>query len=710
MSTVMSQSKQKNAADAGGRQAPERGCALHLIRNIGIAAHIDAGKTTTTERILFYTGKVHKIGEVHDGTAVMDWMEQERERGITITSAATTCYWRDHMINIIDTPGHVDFTVEVERSMRILDGAVGVFCGVAGVQPQSETVWRQARKYKVPCIAFVNKMDRTGARFTWVVGQIVEKLKVPAFPVQLPWGAEDSFQGVFDLIKMKAYTFDEASKGESIAVQDIPEAFRAEAEEHRARLIEAIAERDESVLEAYMENPDLPEEVLIAGIRRATIKGDFVPVLVGSALKNKGVQPLLDAIVDFLPSPDDVPATEGKDPKTMEPLSREVSDLAPLSALSFKIANDAYVGKIAYVRVYSGVLKKGQNVYNPRTEKRERLGRILRLHANSREDVDALYTGEIGGIVGFKNVTTGDTLCVEQSPVVLERIEFPETVISMAIEPKSQADRDALNDTLIILSEEDPTFQVATDPETGQTIIRGMGELHLEIIKDRMFREFNVQANAGKPVVAYRETILGKGSAVGEFDREISGKRQFAGISLSVEPRERASGNLISIEVSKGELGQDFRGAVSQGLEDGLATGVLGSSQLVDVHVRVVAVNVHAVDSTEIAFRSAASMALRAAIQGAKPQLLEPIMEVEVLTPDEHMGDVLADLGARRGKVKDMGAQEGAQLIRVLVPLAELFGYSTALRSLTRGRANYSMEPVLFEVVPDDVREKILIY
>jgi elongation factor G len=705
----MSQAKQKNA-EAGGRNAPGRSCRLHLIRNIGIAAHIDAGKTTTTERILFYTGKVHKIGEVHDGTAVMDWMEQERERGITITSAATTCYWREHMVNIIDTPGHVDFTVEVERSMRVLDGAVGVFCGVAGVQPQSETVWRQARKYKVPCIAFVNKMDRTGARFDWVVEQIVDKLKVLAVPVQIPWGAEDRFKGVFDLIRMKAFAFDEESKGEKIDIQDIPEEFRAQAEASRARLIEAVAECDEQVLEAYMENPDLSEAEIVAGIRRATVKGTFVPVLAGSALKNKGIQPLMDAIVDYLPAPEDIMPAVGKDPKTGEPTERVVSDHAALSALSFKIANDAYVGKIAYVRVYSGVLEKGQNVYNPRTNKRERLGRILRLHANSREDVDALYTGEIGGIVGFKNVTTGDTLCQEKSPVVLERIEFPETVISMAIEPKSQADREALHDTLRVMSEEDPTFQVASDLETGQTIIRGMGELHLEIIKDRMFREFKVQANAGKPMVAYRETIRGKGSASSTFDREIGGKRQFAGIQLSVEPRQRASGNEISIDVSKGDLPRAFHDALVQGIEDGLVTGVLGSSQLVDVHVRVQGVNVHPVDSTDTAFRSAASMALREAVQAGHPQLLEPIMEVEVLTPDEHMGDVLSDLGARRGKVKDMDAQEGVQLIRVLVPLAELFGYSTALRSLTRGRANYTMEPVQFEVVPDDVKEKIIIY
>ncbi|MFP6904564.1 MAG: elongation factor G [Verrucomicrobiota bacterium] len=705
----MSQAKQKNA-EAGGREAPGRSCRLHLIRNIGIAAHIDAGKTTTTERILFYTGKVHKIGEVHDGTAVMDWMEQERERGITITSAATTCYWREHMVNIIDTPGHVDFTVEVERSMRVLDGAVGVFCGVAGVQSQSETVWRQARKYKVPCIAFVNKMDRTGARFNWVVEQIVDKLKVPAFPVQMPWGSEDRFKGVFDLIRMKAFVFDEESKGEQIDIQEIPEEFRAEAEASRSRLIEAVAECDEQVLEAYMENPDLSEAEIVAGIRRATVKGTFVPVLVGSALKNKGIQPLMDAIVDYLPAPDDIMPAAGKDPKTGEPTERAVSDHAGLSALSFKIAHDAYVGKIAYVRVYSGVLEKGQNVYNPRTNKRERLGRILRLHANSREDVDALYTGEIGGIVGFKNVTTGDTLCLEKSPIVLERIEFPETVISMAIEPKSQADREALNHTLRVLSEEDPTFQVVSDLETGQTIIRGMGELHLEIIKDRMFREFKVQANAGKPMVAYRETIQGKGSASSTFDREIGGKRQFAGIQLAVEPRQRASGNEISIDVSKGDLPGEFHDALVQGIEDGLVTGVLGSSQLVDIHVRVQGVDVHPVDSTDMAFRSAASMALRDAVQAGHPQLLEPIMEVEVLTPEEHMGDVLSDLGTRRGKVKDMDAQEGVQLIRVLVPLAELFGYSTALRSLTRGRANYTMEPVQFEVVPDDVKEKIIIY
>lgn len=705
----MSQSKQSSTPAGLPQEAEGREHGLSSIRNIGIVAHIDAGKTTTTERILFYSGVTHKIGEVHDGTAVMDWMEQERERGITITSAATTCFWNDHQVNIIDTPGHVDFTVEVERSLRVLDGAVGVFCGVAGVQPQSETVWRQARRYGVPCIAFVNKIDRTGSRFSWVVTQIREQLKVPAVAVQIPWGAEEDFKGVIDLITMKALAFDEDSKGADVVELEIPEELKAEAEAARNEMIEAIAERDEEILEAFMESPDLDANTLKRAIRRATISGELVAVICGSSLKNKGIQPILNAVVDYLPSPLDRPAAEGVDPVSENLITRETGDTTGLSSLAFKIAHDTY-GKIAFVRVYSGVLKKGQNVFNPRTRKRERLGRLLRLHANHQEDVECLYSGEIGGIVGFKNVTTGDTLCSEKDAIILERIEFPEPVISMAIEPKSQGDRDALNDTLAIMMEEDPTFRVTEAEETGQTIISGMGELHLEIIKDRMLREFKVNANAGKPMVAYRETAQNKSDASHEFEREVAGKRQFAGLSLTVAPLERGVGNEIVVSVSKNDLEDEFRAAIEQGIEDGLTTGVLGNYQLVDLKVEVTSVSVHPVDSTDVAFRSAASIALREAIRGGQPVLLEPIMGVEVVSPDEHMGDVLADINSRRGKVKEMVSEEGMQHIRASVPLAELFGYSTALRSLSKGRASYTMEPVLFDIVPDDVKDKILIY
>ncbi len=488
------------------REDAARGRSLSSIRNIGIIAHIDAGKTTTSERILYYTGRVYKMGEVHEGTAVMDWMEQEQERGITITSAATTCFWKDHQINLIDTPGHVDFTVEVERSLRVLDGAVGVFCGVGGVQPQSETVWRQAKKYHVPCLAFVNKMDRKGADFDSVVKQMCEKLAAPAVPLQLPWGTEENFKGVIDLVSMSAISFGEESFGSEVHKSAIPEEMAVAAEKARAKLIERVSEADEQLIEAYFENPDVPADLLIAALRRATVSGQIVPVLCGSSLKNKGVQPLLDAVVDYLPSPLDVPAVAGIHPRTGETLSREAGDFEPLSALAFKMANDPFVGKLVFVRVYSGKLEKRQNVYNPRTKKREKIGRLLRLHANSREDIEVLYTGEIGAISGLKNFTTGDTLCAENDPIVLERIVFPEPVIAMAIEPKTQADRDALKEALLSLTEEDPTFRVTMNEDTGQTIINGMGELHLEIIKDRIFREFKVQANAGKPVVAYRES------------------------------------------------------------------------------------------------------------------------------------------------------------------------------------------------------------
>jgi elongation factor G len=699
---------QSPSAPPSRREADGRTHALATIRNIGVIAHIDAGKTTTTERMLFYTGRVHRIGEVDAGTATMDWMIQERERGITITSAATTCYWRDHQINIIDTPGHVDFTVEVERSLRVLDGAVGVFCGVAGVQPQSETVWRQAKKYKVPCIAFVNKMDRMGARFAWVVEQIRSRLAVPAYPIQIPQGSEAQFRGVLDLVGRRLLTFDEADQGMTVRVGEWPEEMKDEAELARAELIEAVAERDEMLLQAYLEDMDVTADALRAALRRVTASGRFVPVLCGTSLHNMGIQPLLDAVVDYLPSPLDVPDIVGHHLKTGEPLTRSADDHAPLSALAFKIANDPYVGKVIYVRTYSGVLKKGAQVYNPRTRKRDRISRLLRVHANQREDVDQLYSGEIGAVAGLKQVTTGDTLCAENHPILLERITFPEPVIAMAVEPKTQADRDKLHESLQALAEEDPTFLLKTDAETGQTLISGMGELHLEIIRDRLFREFKVQANAGKPTVAYRESIINKGAASHVFQREIGGHSHYAEVGLEVAPRERGAGNAVEFDVSESQIPAQFHEFIEQGVHDGLITGILANYPLIDVSVRVISGGFHPVDSTEVAFRTAAIMALREAIRAAQPVLLEPVMKVEVVTPDEHLGDVIGDVNGRRGRIKEMAAQEGAQVVQAEVPLAELFGYSTGLRSLTRGRASYSMEPARFEIVPAQLQESIV--
>ncbi|NCC49708.1 MAG: elongation factor G [Spartobacteria bacterium] len=704
----MEQPKTKERSAAASREAEGRRSPLARIRNIGIMAHIDAGKTTTSERMLFYTGRLYKMGEVHDGTAVMDWMAQEQERGITITSAATTCFWHDHQINIIDTPGHVDFTVEVERALRVLDGAVGIFCGVAGVQPQSETVWRQAKHYKIPCLAFVNKMDRMGANFERVLRQLREKLAAPVVPLQLPVGAEDDFCGVIDLLSMRMLCFDEGTLGAEVIECEIPHGMRDHAELERGGLVETLAEKDEKVLEAYMVNANVDGEILMHAIRRLTLSNTIVPVLCGSALKNKGIQPLLDAVCRYLPSPIDIDHVQGHHPKTEEIVERECNDQAPLSCLAFKIATDPYIGKLAFVRVYSGILKKGQNVYNPRTQKRDRLGRIVRLHANHREEVDALYAGEIGGIAGMKQVTTGDTLCAENQPVILERIDFPDPVMAMAIEPRSQADKKSLQDALDALSEEDPTFKIAMDEETGQTIIRGMGELHLEILKDRMFREFKVQARAGKPMVAYRETISGEAQAENTFEREIGGRGQFAHIVLAVKPRERSQGTVIECHVSQMKLPAEFRDAAINGIKDGLATGVLGNYPLVDMAVDIVGATVHPTDSTDIAFRTAAVMALRDAVKTGHPQLLEPIMALEIITPEECMGDVLGDINGRRGRVKQMEATEVAQIIRADVPLSELFGYATSLRSLTKGRASYSMEPKHFEIVPETIQESIL--
>ncbi|MBI9019790.1 MAG: elongation factor G [Verrucomicrobia bacterium] len=705
---VKNDAKHAKSGVSSPREDAARGRSLSSIRNIGIVAHIDAGKTTTTERILYYTGRVYKMGEVHEGTAVMDWMEQEQERGITITSAATTCFWRDHQVNIIDTPGHVDFTVEVERSLRVLDGAVGVFCGVGGVQPQSETVWRQAKKYHVPCLAFVNKMDRMGANFAKVVSELREKLAAPAVPVQLPWGSEEDFKGIVDLVHMKAFLFKEENLGSGVSEIAIPEEMAVDAEKQRAALVEKTAEVDETLLEIYLENPDVPAALLAAAIRRATIAGHLVPVLCGSSLKNKGVQPLLDAVVDYLPSPVDVPAVTGIHPKTEAPEVREAGDYEPLSALAFKMATDSFVGKLAFIRIYSGKLEKRQNVFNPRTNKREKIGRLLRLHANSREDVDVLYSGEIGAISGLKFFTTGDTLCAENDAIVLERIVFPEPVIAMAIEPKTQADRDALAAALQSLTEEDPTFRVTMNEDTGQTIINGMGELHLEIIKDRIFREFKVKANAGKPVVAYRESARTAGTGEFTFEREIGGRGHFAKLVIEVSPRERGTGNQVNVNVSKEVVPAIFHLPITQGISDALMTGVLGNYPLVDIEVNVTGGAAHPVDSSEMAFRTAAVMALRDAVGNSSPTLLEPIMKLEIISPEDHLGDVMNDLNGRRGRIREIESRDGIQIVHVDVPLAEMFGYATTLRSLTKGRASYTMEPQSFEAVPDSMQETIL--
>ena len=700
--------KVQKADEAHRKEAAGRDRSLSDVRNIGIIAHIDAGKTTTTERILYYAGTVHKIGEVHNGNTVMDWMEQEKERGITITSAATTCYWLNRQINIIDTPGHVDFTMEVERSLRVLDGAVGVFCAVGGVQPQSETVWHQAQRYSVPRIAFVNKMDRLGADFDSVVEEIHERLGSNAVPVQLPWGKEENYKGLIDLVDMQAVTFEEASLGAQIEKCGIPEDLAVKAERARAELVEKVAEKDETVLEAYLENADVSSDILKEGIRRVVLANELVPVFCGSALKNKGVQPLLDAVVEYLPSPLDVPAIEGTNPKNGETITREPDDFGSVAALAFKLASDTYLGKVAFVRVYSGQLKKGQNLYNPRTGKRERIMNIMRLHADSRSEVNALYSGEIGAVSGLKDVTTGDTLCAENSQVELAGIRFPESVMFMAVEPRTRADKEKLEAALESLASEDPTCRISVDAETGQTVMSGMGELHLEILKDRMLREFKVQANTGKPMVAYHETVTAAGKAEHAFDREIGGQRHYALVSIEVSPRERGAGNEVQFEVTKSELPNDFRESVRHGIEDAAMTGVLSRYAVTDVLIRVTGVSHDAEYSTEVAYRTASTMAFRDAVLEAQPEFLEPIMSLEIVTPSDYMGDVLGDVNARRGKVKKMDSRGQLQVVRASVPLAELFGYSTVIRSLTRGRANYSMEPVQFDIVPEQVKKELL--
>ena len=701
----MAQYADKKKDGAGAQDA--LAARLALVRNIGIVAHIDAGKTTTTERILFYAGDSHRIGNVDDGNTVTDWMEQERERGITITSAAITCTWRGHQVNIIDTPGHVDFTIEVERSLRVLDGAVCVFCAVGGVQPQSETVWRQADRHNVPRIVFVNKMDRMGADFTKCVGEIKAKLGATPALMAIPVGAADSFRGTIDLLSMKFLTYSEDDQGTTVTVSEIPAEMAEEAAIARAEMVELVAGEDEDLLAEYLENPEIPAEKLKPAIRKATMAGRIVPVFCGSSLKNKGVQPLLDGIVDYLPSPADRAAIEGTDIKTEEKKERKFDD-PRLTALVFKIATNTY-GRLFFIRVYSGVLKKGQNVYNPRTKKRERIMKLVRLHADETAEIEELGPGEIGAAVGLKGATTGDTLCAEMQPIVLESITAPEPVMFMAIEPKSRADRDKLDASLEELASEDPTCVVRQDAESGQTILSGMGELHLEILVDRLRREFHVAANTGKPMVSYYETVTALGAGKAVFDREIAGKRLFAGVSVEVGPRKRGEGILLEAKEACRELTDELAEAVEAGLADGVSTGVLARYPMMDLSVRVKGVEAGEPESASpIAFRSAAVMAFREAAGAASPELLEPIMRLVISTPVEYVGEVIGDVNARRGQVRDMEERGDAKVVSAEVPLAELFGYSTAIRSLSRGRASYTMEPGEFAVVPRSVREGLL--
>ncbi len=683
------------------RQTP-----LELTRNIGIMAHIDAGKTTTTERILFYTNKTHKIGETHDGTATMDWMEQEQERGITITSAATTCFWKNHRINIIDTPGHVDFTVEVERSLRVLDGSVTVLCAKGGVEPQSETVWRQADKYGVPRMCYVNKMDITGANFYRVVDQIHDRLKANAVPIQLPIGAESDFVGIIDLVKMKAYYYLD-DKGVQIEERDIPADMKDKAEEYHQNLLEHAAEFDDTLLEMFLEGEELPEADVKKAIRAATIAGKMVPVVCGTSYKNKGVQKLLDAVVDYLPSPLDVPHIKGVNCKTDEEEERPTSDDAPFSALAFKIATDPFVGKICFVRVYSGVLTSGSTVYNATKDTRERIGRILLMHANHREDVEEIRAGEIAAVVGVKNTTTGDTLCDEKAPIVLESMEFPEPVIRVAIEPKTKAGQEKMGIALAKLAEEDPTFKAYTDEETGQTIIAGMGELHLEIIVDRLLREFKVEANVGKPQVSYRETITATAEENCKYARQSGGKGQYGHVIIKIEPNSGKGYEFVN-EVTGGDVPKEYIPAVDAGIRGAMLSGVVAGYNVVDVKVTLEGGSYHEVDSSEMAFKIAGSMAFKNAMRNAKPILTEPIMKVVVTAPDDYLGVVIGDLNSRRGAITGTEPISGGQQVTANVPLSQMFGYATDLRSKTQGRGNYVMEPSHYEVVPKSILEAII--
>ena len=680
---------------------------LEKTRNIGIMAHIDAGKTTTTERILFYTGRVHKIGEVHDGAATMDWMVQEQERGITITSAATTCQWDEHRINIIDTPGHVDFTVEVERSLRVLDGSVAVFCAKGGVEPQSETVWRQADKYSVPRMAYVNKMDILGADFFRVVDMMKSRLGAHPVPLQLPIGYEDTFKGFVDLIDMKAVIYTD-DLGKTSEASEIPEDMQEQAEEYRQALLDAVAENDDELMMKYLEGEELTKEEIKAGIRKATIACKMTPVFCGSSYKNKGVQPLLDGVVDYMPSPLDIPAIKGVDPDTGEEDERAASDELPFSALAFKIMADPFVGRLSFFRVYSGTLAFGSYVFNSTKGKKERIGRILQMHANRREEIEIAYTGDIAAAVGLKDTTTGDTLCDEKASIILETMVFPEPVISVAVEPKTKADQEKMGIALSRLAEEDPTFRTFTDAETGQTIISGMGELHLEIIVDRMLREFKVDCSVGKPQVAYRETIRKSVEAEGKFVRQSGGRGQYGHCWLKLDPQEPGAGFTFVNKIVGGVVPREYIQPIENGIKEAMENGVIAGYPMVDIQVTVFDGSYHDVDSSEMAFKIAGSMGFKAGAAKAQPALLEPYMKVEVIVPEDYMGDVIGDLNSRRGRIEGMEARNGAQSIRAFVPLAEMFGYATDLRSKTQGRGNYSMEFDHYEDVPKNIAEAIV--
>ena len=685
-----------------GREYP-----LELTRNIGIMAHIDAGKTTTTERILFYTGVNHKVGETHDGSATMDWMEQEQERGITITSAATTCHWNGHRINIIDTPGHVDFTVEVERSLRVLDGSVTVLCAKGGVEPQSETVWRQADKYRVPRMAYVNKMDIMGANFYRVVEMMKERLKCNAVPIQLPIGQEDTFKGIIDLLEMKAYVYYD-DLGKDIRVEEIPADMVEKAQQFRAELVEHVAEGSEELMEKYFEEGDLSIEDLKKGIRKMTIDNEMVPVVCGTSYKNKGVQKVLDAIVDYMPAPTDVPNIKGVNPDTEEEEERPSSDKEPFSALAFKIMTDPFVGKLCFFRVYSGTLNKGSSVYNSVKDNDERIGRILQMHANERKDIDVVYSGDIAAAVGLKNTTTGDTLCDENHPIILESMEFPEPVIRVAIEPKTKAGQEKMGIALAKLAEEDPTFRTYTDEETGQTIIAGMGELHLEIIVDRLLREFKVEANIGKPQVAYKETIRREATADTTFKRQSGGKGQFGHCKITIEPNESGKGYEFVNKIVGGAIPKEYIPAVDAGIQGAMQSGIIAGYNVVDVKVTLIDGSYHEVDSSEMAFKIAGSMAFKEAMAKADPVLIEPIMKVSTTVPEEYLGSVMGDFSSRRGLILGQVDRSGAKQVDAKVPLSEMFGYATDLRSQTQGRGVYAMEPDSFAEVPKSVAEEII--
>ncbi len=686
--------------------AGKRQVSLEKTRNIGIMAHIDAGKTTTTERILFYTGVNHKIGETHDGEATMDWMAQEQERGITITSAATTCFWKDHRINIIDTPGHVDFTVEVERSLRVLDGSVTVLCAKGGVEPQSETVWRQADRYSVPRMVYVNKMDAVGADFYNVINMMKERLKCNAVPIQLPIGSEDAFKGIVDLVEMKAYIYGD-DLGKDIKVVDIPDDLKEKSETYRSELLEHVAEMDDALFEKYLDGKELTEEEIKQCIRKSTLANKMVPVTCGSSYKNKGVQKLLDAIVDYMPAPTDVPAIKGINPETDEECERHSSDDEPFSALAFKIATDPYVGKLCFFRVYSGSIKAGTSVFNSTKGKTERIGRILQMHANHRQDIEEVFAGDIAAAVGLRNTTTGDTLCTENSPVILESMDFPEPVIRVAIEPKTKAGQEKMGLALAKLAEEDPTFKAYTDSETGQTIIAGMGELHLEIIVDRLLREFKVEANIGNPQVAYKETIKKSADVESKYIRQSGGRGQYGHVKIRISPNPTKGYEFINSIVG-GAIPKEYIPAVDNGIQGAMGAGILAGYQVVDVKVELYDGSFHEVDSSEMAFKIAGSMAFKDAMKKASPVLLEPIMKVCVTVPEEYMGDVIGDLNSRRGMIQGMETLAGAQRINAHVPLSEMFGYATDMRSKTQGRGQYTMEPSHYAEVPKSVAEGII--